>query len=366
MVTNKSNSQSSRMSKMKKSADHVQSFDSDRFSKAAAVITSRPAGLMSAEEPAKATVIDAKTEVATKDEPTPIKATKQVNKPVKAHEKASDKSVEGIPEDSILNIAISHVLDNPFNARQIYDEDVVRERAASIAMHGQQEPAKVIANKNKPGYYFLIDGHYRKRGLLYAGKTEIKCQIKTVANDLELYRLSFLLNEQRSAQSVLDNAFAWKNLTDGKLVKTDEDISELVGMSKSTVSKTLALLTLPEAVLSKMKERPNLFGTSVAYEIVLIHKLTQSDKETLSLVEKIIDEGISRRELEAIREKLESKPTRKQRESSRQHKIIFAGKEQGTFKEWDSGRFQLDVTIEDTEQRRKILEVLRKQFNLNY
>lgn len=272
--------------------------------------------------------------------------------------------ITGDNEEKVILLPISKVLDNPYNARQIYDEDVVKLRAASIATHGQQEPAKVVESSEQPGHYFLIDGHYRKRGLLSAGKTEIKCLVRTVANELELYRLSFLLNEERSPQSSLDNAMAWRNLTNGNLVKTHEDIAELVGMSKGMVTKTLSLLTLPESVLQRMQEHPSLFGTTVAYEIVLIHKIHGDEKETLNLVQKVIDEGVSRVELQQIRERYESNPARKLRDVSRQHKIIVSGVEQGRLKEWDSGRLQLDVKIEDPKLRRELMDELKKRFNL--
>lgn len=266
--------------------------------------------------------------------------------------------------ETVISIPISKIIDNPFNARQIYDEDVVRQRAASMVTHGQQEPAKVVICDEKPGYYYLMDGHYRKRALLAAGKTEIKCLVKFVSNMLDLYKLSYLLNEERSPQSSLDNALAWKNLVDGKLVKTDDDIAELIGTSKATVSKTLALLSLPDVVLQKMQEKPSLFGTTIAYEIVLIHKTQSTDKETLNLVQKVIDEGISRRELQAIRQKLELNPNRKQRDISRQHKIIIDGQEQGRLKEWDNGRVQLDVILDDTKLRHDLLEDLKNRFNI--
>ncbi len=320
-----------RKSKMKKSISTVKSNIDDRFSAAKEVVKSHPDGILN----------------------------KSVVKEAELQPVVSVNS-----EDVVVSIPISRVIDNPFNARQIYDEDVIRQRTASIATHGQQEPAKVVVAEDKPGYYYLMDGHYRKRGLLAAGKTEIKCLVKTIGSPLDLYRLSFLLNEERSPQSSLDNALAWKNLTDGKLVKTDDDIAELIGMSKATVSKTLALLSLPESVLQKMQGNPSLFGTTIAYEIVLIHKVQSNDKETLNLVQRVINEGISRRELQSIREKLESNPLRKKRDVSRQHKIMIDGQEQGRLKEWDNGRLQFDVKIEDSKLRRELLDELKNRFNI--
>jgi len=55
--------------------------------------------------------------------------------------------------------------ENPLNARRIYDPQIVQERAASIATHGQQTPGLAAPDPTRPGWYVLIDGHYRKRAL---------------------------------------------------------------------------------------------------------------------------------------------------------------------------------------------------------
>jgi ParB family transcriptional regulator, chromosome partitioning protein len=321
-----------RKSKMAKSTSTVKSNFDDRFSAAKEAVKNHPDGILN------------KPNILSKEHSPPV---------------STDY------EDTVLTIPISKVLDNPFNARQIYDENVILQRTASITKHGQQEPVKIVVAEDKPGYYYLMDGHYRKMGLLAAGKTEIKCLIKKIDNPLDLYKLSFLLNEERSPQSSLDNALAWKNLTNGNLIKTDDDIAELIGMSKSTVSKTLALLTLPESVIQKMKENPSLFGTTIAYEIVLIHRLHLNETESLNLVQKVINEGISRRDLQAYREKIELNPIRKKRDISRQHKIIIEGQDQGRLKEWDNGRLQLDVKIENPQLRREFIDDLKSKFNIN-
>jgi len=137
---------------------------------------------------------------------------------------------------------------------------VVQERAASIATHGQKTPGLATPDPARPGHYILIDGHYRKRALASAGKLEMECFIESNLNDLDFYRLSFLLNEQRSDQSALDNAIAWRQLLDEGKVQKEEDICELTGMSAGTVNKTLALLRLPESVLGVMRERPSAIG----------------------------------------------------------------------------------------------------------
>jgi len=265
---------------------------------------------------------------------------------------------------TLKKISLDLVLDNPFNARQIYNPDVIKERAASIATHGQRVPALACEDWNHPGKYILIDGHYRKRAIQAAGKTEIECLIEPITSDLELYRLSFLLNAERNAQSSLDNALAWRRLLDEKKVPSEEALVELTGLSWGTVNKTLALLKLPDSAVGRVREQPAKFGVAVGYELYLFAKAA-SEEEVLALMDRIIDQDMSSREVEALRKKTHDKPARKPKEVSRQYKIRSGAAQIGFIKEWDSGKVAFEVRLLDQRDRDALVEELKKRFTLS-
>jgi ParB family transcriptional regulator, chromosome partitioning protein len=277
----------------------------------------------------------------------------------------STATLRALPEQRILKkIPLDFVLDNPFNARQIYNPDVIKERAASIATHGQRVPALACEDWNHPGKYILIDGHYRKRAIQAAGKSEIECLIEPIANELELYRLSFLLNAERNAQSSLDNALAWRRLLDEKKVPSEEALVELTGLSWGTVNKTLALLKLPESAIGRLREQPAKFGVAVGYELYLFAKAAR-EEEVLALMDRIIGQDLSSREVEALRKKAQDKPTRKPKEVSRQYKIRSGEAQIGFIKEWDSGKVAFEVRLLDQRDRDALVEELKKRFTLS-
>ncbi len=142
-----------------------------------------------------------------------------LGQPVASTFSAESAASETPAERRVVKIPLDRLQENPLNARRIYDPQIVQERAASIATHGQQTPGLAAPDPAKPGWYVLIDGHYRKRALAAAGKTEMDCFIEDGLSDIDFYRLSFVLNEQRSGQSVLDNAIAWRQLLDEGKVK---------------------------------------------------------------------------------------------------------------------------------------------------
>ncbi|MCT9069841.1 ParB/RepB/Spo0J family partition protein [Cupriavidus gilardii] len=312
----------------------------DRFARAEAAIAKHPHGLLQAKGAEPRAPFSAETFSAENEE------------------RSADGRV-------LKRIPLSQLHDNPLNARRIYDPAVVQERAASIATHGQKTPGLAAPDPSRPGHYILIDGHYRKRALAAAGKLEMECFVERDLSDLDFYRLSFLLNEQRSDQSALDNAIAWRQLLDEGKVAKEEDICELTGMSAGTVNKTLALLKLPESVLMVMRERPSAIGIAAGYELTLYYKLA-GEERTRELAMRIMNDGLSSREVEAIRKQAQEGKARKVKEISRQYKIRTSGGELlGTIKEWDSGRVVLDVQLTDRDAREALLEALKARFGLD-
>lgn len=263
------------------------------------------------------------------------------------------------PEGRLLRVPLDNVHDNPMNARQIYDPEVVKDLASSIATRGQLVPAPAIEHPTLTGHYILIDGHYRKRGLLAAGKHEIECQIHVVSGDLELYKRSFLINEERSSQSPLDNALAWRRLLDEGLVDTAESISEMLGVTKGYVAKTMALLKLPESALDKVREAPQKFGLSIGYEISRCAAILD-ESELLKLMDRVVREDLSSRQVEALRAQAEARPSRKPKELSLRYKLP-GGK--GVVKEWaEKGMVTLELMAPDPAARAALVAELRQRF----
>ena len=263
----------------------------------------------------------------------------------------------------VIRAPISRVHDNPLNARHIYNPETVKSLAASLATHGQKVPANAILHPELPGEFILVDGHYRKRALIAGSMDEIDLLLEENEGDLALYRQSWLLNEERSAQSPLDNAFAWKVLLDKKLVQGETQIADMLGLSGATVNKTLALLNLPAAALDKMRERPEKFGVFAGYELTLAARKL-SETELLSLIDRIVTEDLSSRQVAGIRAGLESGSQRKPKENSRQYKIHASGSQIGSLKEWDSGKVQLEVVLADPKDRAALVAELRARFGL--
>lgn len=264
-------------------------------------------------------------------------------------------------ERRVISIPLDRIRDNPFNARRIYDTAIIKDRAVSLATGGQKVPAVVVEDPANPGDYILVDGHYRKRALHLAGKPDMECMVETVANDLALYKLSFLLNQERTPQSALDDALAWRDMLTRGAVAKEEDLCELTGLSWAMVNKTLAMGKLSEPVLLRIGESPEQIGVVLGYELFLYEKAVGVER-CLTLIERIFAEKLTAREVGDIRKKAEASTGKRSRAKSRQYQIC-SGESQGVIKEWDSGKVSFEISHLSPDERRDLIADLRKRFD---
>lgn len=264
----------------------------------------------------------------------------------------------------VLRVAISKVHDNPYNARRLYSQDLIKERAASIAAEGQKVPAAAVPHPQRPGEYILIDGQYRKRALQFLGRSEIDVILEQVTSHKDMYRLSRLYNKQRNDGSAYDDALVWQQMLIDKVVADQDELAELAGVSKSVMSKTLGMLKLPELALQRIQEHPQSVGSSMGYELFLLSK-SAPQAEFMRVLEQALTGDITTKEVEAVRARLEKGVRRKSKEFSRQYKIKNGAAQIGVLKEWDSGKVSLEVRIIDPKERLELIEEIKRRFGLS-
>ncbi len=240
----------------------------------------------------------------------------------------------------LVHLPIAQVRDHARNARHLYDPTRIDEMAASIARDGQMMPAIVMADPQQAGAYLLIEGRYRKRALQSLGRESLLAIVVDPLPELEAYRLSLILNEERNAQTDLDNALSWKMLQDDGLFTSQEHIAEYLGITQSKVSKTLSLLELPAGVLTIMKTSPQQFGLRIGYELrQLARQLAPTEIEAVA--EQVRDGKLTVAALEKMRTRAEKIPAT--RERARAYPLKSGALTLGTLREFDDGRLKIDL-----------------------
>ncbi|MDC6127084.1 ParB/RepB/Spo0J family partition protein [Burkholderia gladioli] len=252
---------------------------------------------------------------------------------------------EGKASAHVTTWPIDKIDDNPLNSRHIYDEAKVQARASSIAKDGQFQPALVARHPTDPERVILIDGQYRKRANRILGKREMEVKILEGLAEIDFWRLARSSNAEREQESALDVAMSFRALLDQGHAKTADELASLIGENKAVVSKHLAMLSLPEQTREIIAANPGVFSVNMSYELTLYRKVTD-DPRTGALAQRILDDGLSIRKVEAIRKAAEVGKERRRNPTSLQFKFRGAdGAEIGTIKEWADGRIQVDLQL---------------------
>lgn len=204
-------------------------------------------------------------------------------------ENVEKEIIESTDIKDIVEIRLSDLRSNPYQPRQTFDEDKLKELSESIKEYGVIQP--IIVKKSIKGYE-IIAGERRKKASELAGLETIPAIIKDFS-DAEMMEIALLENIQREDLSAIEEAEAYKNII-VKLQISQEELAKKIGKSRSYVTNMLGLLRLPSIVQEKIKSNVISMG----------HARALSKIEDLDLIVKyakrIEDEGISVRKLEEL------------------------------------------------------------------
>lgn len=142
---------------------------------------------------------------------------------------------------NMQRIKVADVEPNPKQPRRDFDEQALKELAASVKMHDLVQPITVTSIGN--GRYRLISGERRWRAAKLAGLADVPAYIRQ-ANDQELLELALLENLQREDLNAMEIALSYKRMME-ELNHTQEEVAERMGKERSTVANYIRLLKLP-------------------------------------------------------------------------------------------------------------------------
>lgn len=144
-----------------------------------------------------------------------------------------------------FEIDITKLFPNVNQARKLFDEEALKELAASIKIHGIISPIVVVPKDG--GKYMIIAGERRYRASLIAGLTKVPVIIKNYT-EREIKEISLIENLQREDLNPIEAARAIKELMD-EYRFTQETIAERLGKKRPTIANSIRLLSLhPEVI----------------------------------------------------------------------------------------------------------------------
>jgi len=206
---------------------------------------------------------------------------------------------------TINEVDISQIDLNPFQPRQSFDEESLRELASSIGKIGIIQPITVrLINGDK---YQIITGERRYKAAVMAGLKTIPAYIRT-ANDQNMLEMALVENIQREDLDSIEVAISYQRLIE-EIQLTQEELSERVGKKRSTISNYLRLLKLPAEIQLGIRQKTISMGHARALVTI------EDPAVQLAIFHNILSKDLSVRKVEEIVRKL-GKPAE---DSSRGH-----------------------------------------------
>ncbi len=223
-----------------------------------------------------------------------------MNKPTLTRRSLADlikeNEIVDLEKEEVVEIELTKIVPNPFQPRKHFDETALNELAESIRINGVLQP--VIVKKIADGY-MLVTGERRCKASGIAGFQRVPAIIRDYNNQY-LAELALLENIQREDLSIVEEAQAYQNAIES-LKLTHLELAQKIGKSRSYISNTLGILSLPETVFTDINTGNISMGHARA-----LSKL--KDVNRIKAIAKLIVENkLNVREIEALVKKEQKK-----------------------------------------------------------
>lgn len=259
---------------------------------------------------------------------------------------------EQIKDSEIIEqLKITEVEPNRNQPRKNFDEEALEELSESIKRYGVIQPIIVV---KKDGYYEIVAGERRWRASKKAGLTQIPAIIRD-GDERRNKEIALIENVQREDLNAYEKALGIKELME-EYGLTQQQVSEILGKSRSSIANTVRILNLDSRVL----------------ELVKLGKLTEGHSRSLLAIEdkekqyqmalRFLETGASVREVE---KKVQQKKNMKKKDQK--YEAIYRDIEDsfqgffGTKVKLEAGKRKGKIVIEyvSNEDLERILELIK-------
>ena len=188
------------------------------------------------------------------------------------------------------DLPVESISVNPYQPRDIFDEEALESLSASIREVGELQP--ILVRRKTADTFELIAGERRWRAAKKAGLTLIPAMIRDI-EDLTTLEHALVENLHRQDLGALEEAAAYQQLIDD-FGLSQEAVAQRVGKSRPTIANSLRLLHLPVSVQTYLLNG----AISAGHARALLGLETNEKIERLA--QRIINESLSVREVESI------------------------------------------------------------------
>ncbi|HHV60306.1 MAG TPA: ParB/RepB/Spo0J family partition protein [Clostridiaceae bacterium] len=210
-------------------------------------------------------------------------------------------TIESTDTKNVIELKINEIDPNVNQPRKKFDDEKLTQLAESIKQHGIVQP---IIVKKEGNSYKIVAGERRWRAARIAGLTKVPVIIKDLS-DREILEVALIENLQREDLNPIEEAEAYDKLINDYGL-TQEELSEIIGKSRSAVANSVRLLKLSNENRKNVVE--GLLSSGHARALLAIEDEELQNK----IADEIILRDLNVRETEKlIRKYLKNKPVDK-------------------------------------------------------
>ena len=184
--------------------------------------------------------------------------------------------------------SISDLTRNKYQPRKKFDETSLNELSDSIKSRGIIQPI-IVRNSNGNSKYEIIAGERRWLAAQKAGLHEVPIVV-IEADDKKALEFGIVENVQRHDLNAIEEAEGYKRLID-EFSYDQEQVAKFIGKSRSHITNSLRLLSLPPEVVEFVKENKISPGHA---------KILVGLENCLLISKKIISKKLSVRQTESL------------------------------------------------------------------
>lgn len=249
-------------------------------------------------------------------------------------------------------IPLEDIVQNHKQPRKYFEQALLDELAESIRSLGLIQP--ITVSEEESGKYTIISGERRYRASLQAGLKSIPVYIRKV-DDTKMLEMSLVENVQREELNALEIANCLNRLME-ECNMTQENLSKRIGKQRSTIANYVRLLRLPVEVQLALQR--NLLSMGHARALLAI----DDADAIIELADRVVSEGLSVRQVEAIVKKGKGKKGVKKAPVTPEYFPVLASKMK-SFMNHDvdvrrvsNGKTRITISVNNDEEVVKLLQ----------
>jgi ParB family chromosome partitioning protein len=255
--------------------------------------------------------------------------------------------------DLIDEIDIDLIIPNRDQPRRQFDKEKIEALAESIKLHG-------LVLKRKDSFYEIIAGERRWRACKHIQMKKVPAIVKDV-DEFTIAQLALIENIQREDLNPIEEAMAFQKLID-LYGMTQENLSKIVGRSRSFITNYLRMLKLEPEILKSIADGIISHGHGRALLGL------DNVKDRMKAYDKIVADGLSVRQTEALVKNFEQvfKAPVKRKSQKKLQEIIYLEEQLavhiGTkinIKE-KNGKGKIEIDFYNIDDLNRIIDTIKK------